>query len=57
MNKIVILIIGLIILQGCSQYGLNDAIKDNAVIEGPGGPKNVEILDRFVERNAANKKK
>jgi hypothetical protein len=56
MKKTICLILALIILQGCSNYGLNDAINDNAVIEGPGGPKNVELLDQFIESIAANKK-
>ncbi len=56
MKKNICLILVLIILQGCSAYSLKDALNDNAVIEGAGGPVNVELLDQFMESIAANKK-
>lgn len=56
MKKIICLILGAIILQGCSTYTLKDALHDHAVIEGAGGPVNVELLDQFIENIEANKK-
>ncbi len=37
----------LILLCGCSQYSLDKAKKNGDVVEGPGGPLNIDKLDIF----------
>ncbi|MDQ6421495.1 DUF4362 domain-containing protein [Paenibacillus sp. LHD-117] len=49
MTKIFLMIATLLFITGCSTYTLEEAKKEGAIVEGPGGPLNLESLERFFE--------
>jgi len=56
MRQIILILLCFILLCGCSQYSLNTAKKNGDVVEGPGGPLNIDKLDTFKKDVDSNNK-